>query len=107
MNTLQDFNIVVSTLSADKKFSHYGVLFDNGNISLSEPYKSEGYSTTNFKSEQEVSSAVFNILSNRESFLNSIPNFESASCVEIQVRSEVDWNFKVIYKIQLKRTLFL
>ena len=101
--SLESFTAVVSLLSSDQRFySHYGILFENGIISLSESNRSKNYSTTEFKSELDVNSAVFNFLKEREELLKSIPKSDVAYSIEVDIRCEKKHSVKVVYKIKLK-----
>ena len=102
MNKPGTFTVVVSILSSDKKLLHYGVIYENEKLSLSGAYKTDDFYATEFQSEKETNPAVFHILANRESFLNSIPNYKGSSKIEILIEAhEENSLFKVVYKIQL------
>ena len=100
--SVENFTVVVSLLSSYQRFyTYYGVLSENGVVSLSGSHRSKNYSVTEFESESDANFAAYNFLQNRKELLKSIPNSDTANSIEIEVRCKIKNQVKVVYKIKL------
>lgn len=99
---VETFTAVVSVLSSYRaNYSHYGILSENGIVSLSGSHRSKNYSVTEFESESDANFAAYNFVQNRKELLKSIPNSDTVNSIEIEVRSKIKNQTKVVYKIKL------